>query len=168
MCSICAASAAILTTFSTGWPSEAAALVTDDYPISSTQCSVPGSLPSPIYAVDSSCIVPMSQLEKREYAAYTIRPKIRKLLPRYLTPLPPIRVRQKFNLPLPSFHSNVTSANIAALVASCEIDHSVRPSPAFRGGSAEAATAAETFPAQESQPLFQLPQPAIRARHVRP
>ena len=32
----------------------------------------------------------MTQMEKREYAAYTIRPKIRKLLPRYLnTPAGP-------------------------------------------------------------------------------
>ena len=114
---------------------QAAALVTDDYPINT---SAPGKLSIPIYAVDSSCIVPMTQMEKREYAAFTIRPKIRKLLPRYLTPLPPLRVRQKFNLPLPSFHSNVTSANIPHLVASSEIDHTVRPSPAFRGGSAEA------------------------------
>ncbi len=120
---------------------QAAALITDDYPTFIARqhnLSVPPKLSIPYYAVDSSCIVPMSQMEKREYAAYTIRPKIRKLLPRYLTPAPPVRVRQKFNLPLPEFHTNVTSANIARLVASSEIDHSVRPSPAFHGGSAEA------------------------------
>jgi deoxyribodipyrimidine photo-lyase len=127
---------------------QAAALVTDDYPTFIARqhnASVPQKLTIPYYAVDSSCIVPMTQMEKREYAAYTFRPKIRKLLPRYLKPLPPLRVRQKFDLPLPNFHTQVTSTNIARLVASSEIDHSVRPSPAFRGGSAEAQRRLKTF-----------------------
>src|SRR5450432_1577156 len=119
---------------------EAGAIVTDDYPAFIARqhnVRVPSKLSIPYYAVDSSCIVPMSRMEKREYAAYTIRPKIRKVLPRYLTPVPAVRLRRKFTLPLPDFHTAVTSSNIAALVAACEIDHNVRPAPAFRGGSAE-------------------------------
>jgi deoxyribodipyrimidine photo-lyase len=112
---------------------DAAAVVTDDYPTIAAS-----NFSAAYYAVDSSCIVPMTQMEKREYAAYTIRPKIRKLLPRYLKPVHAIRMRHKFNLTLPKFHTNVTASNIAKLVASCEIDHCVRPSPVFRGGSAEA------------------------------
>jgi deoxyribodipyrimidine photo-lyase len=42
---------------------------------------VPEKLEAPYYAVDSSCVVPMNRIEKREYAACTIRPKIKKLLP---------------------------------------------------------------------------------------
>jgi deoxyribodipyrimidine photo-lyase len=118
----------------------AAAIVTDDYPL-----IVAPELAIPFYAVDSSCIVPMNQIEKREYAAYTIRPKIRKLLNRYLKAPPAVRVRNKFNLPLPGFHTHVTSANIPKLVASCEIDHSVRPSPVFHGGSAEAERRLKNF-----------------------
>jgi deoxyribodipyrimidine photo-lyase len=118
----------------------AAALVTDDYPL-----IVAPKLAIPCYAVDSSCIVPMKQMEKREHAAYTIRPKIRKLLVRYLKAPPAVRVRQKFNLPLPGFHTQVTSANISQLVNSCEIDHSVRPSPVFHGGSAEAERRLKNF-----------------------
>jgi deoxyribodipyrimidine photo-lyase len=127
---------------------QAAALITDDHPAFITRqynASVPPKLSIPCYAVDSSCIVPMSQMEKQEYAAYTIRPKIRKLLPRYLKPTKAVRVRHKFNLPLPKIHTIVTSENITDLVASCEIDHSVRPSPIFRGGSAEAEKRLKNF-----------------------
>ena len=127
---------------------EAGAIVTDDYPAFIARqhnVRVPSKLSIPYYAVDSSCIVPMSQMEKREYAAYTIRPKIRKMLPRYLMAAPAVRVRRRFNLPLPDFHTTVTSSNIAKLVASCEIDHSVRPSPDFRGGSVEAERRLKLF-----------------------
>jgi deoxyribodipyrimidine photo-lyase len=123
-----------------GLVQDAAAVVTDDHPI-----FVPSKLSVPYYAVDSSCIVPMSQMEKREYAAYTIRPKIRKLLPRYLKPVPAIRMRSKFNLPLPRFHTYVTSSNIGALVASCDIDHGVRPVPGIQGGAREAERRLKNF-----------------------
>ena len=59
---------------------DAAAVVTDDYPAfiaRENNARVPGRIRVAYYAVDSSCIVPMSRFEKREYAAYTIRPKIR-------------------------------------------------------------------------------------------
>jgi deoxyribodipyrimidine photo-lyase len=120
---------------------DAAALVTDDYPLFPGlryNASVAAKLGIPFYAVDSSCIAPMSCFEKREYAAYTIRPKIRKLLPQFLKPIPPIRARYKFNGRIPDFHTRVTSLDIAKLVASCDIDHSVRPSTLFHGGSAAA------------------------------
>ena len=87
---------------------DAAALVTDDYPLwpcRQFNASVPAKLDIPYYAVDSSCIVPMSCFGKREYAAYTIRPKIKKLLPEYLKPLAPIRIRRKFQVDIPPFHT---------------------------------------------------------------
>ncbi len=77
---------------------KAAAVVTDDHP----SASLPADLGVACFAVDSSCIVPMQKLEKREYAAYTIRPKIHKLLPRYLRALPELRVSkvgEAFSLP---------------------------------------------------------------------
>ena len=57
----------------------------------------------------------MTQMEKREYAAYTIRPKIRKLLPRYLSPCRPFECAKSSICRFRSFHTMVTSANIAAL-----------------------------------------------------
>lgn len=126
----------------------AAAVVTDDYPsflARRNNARVPPRLDIPYYAVDSSCIVPMTRFDKREYAAYTIRPKIRKLLATYLHPVPAIRVRRKFHGKLPAARTNVTAENIPDLVASCEIDHSVSPSPDFRGGSVEARRRLKSF-----------------------
>jgi deoxyribodipyrimidine photo-lyase len=120
----------------------AACIVTDDYPTFIARqhnARVPQKLDLPYFVVDSSCIVPMSKLEKREYAAYTIRPKITRLLGQYLKPIemPKLKHRWKLNLG-EDLHVEVTAANIPDLVASCEIDHTVKPSVSYRGGSREA------------------------------
>lgn len=116
---------------------DAAAIVTDDYPTFIARrhnASVPKRVDIPYFAVDSSCIVPMALMEKREYAAYTIRPKIHKLLPKYLTPAPRAAVERDYTGPVSEFHTAVTDESVAALVASCEIDHTVKPSLSYRGG----------------------------------
>jgi deoxyribodipyrimidine photo-lyase len=86
------------------------------------------------YAVDSSCVVPASCIPARSYAAYSIRPKIQKLLPEFLKPAPPVKLDQRFE----GQARGLPEGQIADLVASCEIDHNVRPSAAFRGGRKEA------------------------------
>ena len=111
---------------------DAAAVVTDDYPTfipRDHNRTVPAKLGIPYYAVDASCIVPMSRFDKQEYAAYTIRPKIRRMLDRYLQPVPPIRMKKRFT---------GATTEIPTLVAGCEIDHTVPPSVEFRGGRPEA------------------------------
>ncbi len=118
---------------------KAAAVITDDYPtfVARTHnASVPAKLDVPYYVVDASCIVPMRCMEKREYAAYTIRPKIKKLLPKYLEPVPSIKMKHPFRGTIPDFHTIVIERNIPELVATCEIDHTVPPSTTFTGGSA--------------------------------
>jgi deoxyribodipyrimidine photo-lyase len=62
---------------------EAALLVTDDYPcfIIPEHNEQIAQLKLPVYAVDANGMVPLSALPKEEYAAYTIRPKINRLLP---------------------------------------------------------------------------------------
>ncbi len=116
----------------------AAAVVTDDYPtfiVREHNARVPAKLEVPYFVVDSSCVVPMSTMEKREYAAYTIRPKIRKTLARYLKPADGVRLKHKYPQAAPhALHTEVLREEIPALVASCEIDHSVTPSPSFTGG----------------------------------
>src|ERR1041385_4971552 len=59
----------------------ARAVVTDD-----CHRAVP-RLDVQLEAVDSSCIVPARVIPSQSYAAYSIRPRIRKLLPKYLHPL---------------------------------------------------------------------------------
>ncbi|HWD98772.1 MAG TPA: deoxyribodipyrimidine photo-lyase, partial [Bryobacteraceae bacterium] len=120
----------------------AACIVTDDYPTfiaAHHNGRVPGRIGIPYIAVDSSCIVPMSRHEKRAYAAYAIRPKIRRELPQFFKPLemPRLNVRWQEGL-LPAFarrlRTEVTGSNVGELVAGCEIDHRVPPSITFRGG----------------------------------
>lgn len=108
---------------------DAAALVTDEYPLWPARVFNPrvaSKLDIPCYAVDSSCIVPMSCFEKREYAAYTIRPKIRKMLPEYLRPLPALRVRRKIG------------ALRFEFAASSDAAHTLKPSDHYPGGSVAA------------------------------
>jgi deoxyribodipyrimidine photo-lyase len=76
----------------------AAAIVTDDWPLPLPDPCDPGAA---CFAVDSSCIVPMNCIQKREFGAYTIRPKIHRLLPEYLHPVPAIKVRRRYPGPSP-------------------------------------------------------------------
>jgi deoxyribodipyrimidine photo-lyase len=96
-------------------------------------------------AVDGSCIVPMSAIPQRSYAAYSIRPKIHKLLPKYLKAAPPLELRRRSRETFGALHTEVTSDNIPSLVAECEIDHSVPPSTTFRGGRRAAEAALQRF-----------------------
>jgi deoxyribodipyrimidine photo-lyase len=115
----------------------AAAVVTDDYPTFIARehnRRVPGKLEVACYVVDSSCIVPMSVIPARQYGAYTIRPKINKVLDRYLKPTDELRVKHRFRGTIPEFHTDVTAANIPQLVSECEIDHTVPPSKEHPGG----------------------------------
>ncbi|MEO7650316.1 MAG: deoxyribodipyrimidine photo-lyase [Bryobacteraceae bacterium] len=127
---------------------DAALVVTDDYPTfvaAKHNASVSKKIRVAFHAVDSSCIVPMNKMVKREWAAYTIRPKIHRMLPEYLNAveLPPVRRRYKGETP--PYHVNVETLGIPSLVASCEIDHSVRPSISYRGGEQEAHLHLEHF-----------------------
>jgi deoxyribodipyrimidine photo-lyase len=73
----------------------AAAVVTDDWPAALSQDD-PAALDVQCYAVDSSCIVPHTAIPGRAYAAYSIRPKIHRLLPRFLKAIPRARVERPF------------------------------------------------------------------------
>ncbi len=125
-----------------------ACVVADDYPTffpALLNATVPAKLKVRYEAVDSSCIVPMNLMDKREYAAYTIRPKIRRVLERYLAPCPEPRVRRRWDGPPPEFHFEFRAEEIPAIVASCEIDHSVPPSLCFRGSRSEAEARLRAF-----------------------
>jgi deoxyribodipyrimidine photo-lyase len=74
-----------------------------------------------------------------------IRPKIHKLLPKYLEPVTQIKLTHRWPGKTFSFHTEVEEANIGKLVASSEIDHSVPPSPKFRGGRKEALKRLQDF-----------------------
>jgi len=118
--------------------SEASLLVTDDYPcfIIPRHNSRVAELNLPVFAVDANGMVPMSSLPKEEYAAFTIRPKIQRLLPdlprRIVTP----RVkRMASNYSLDCHETLVSLDVIPRLISECDIDHSVKPSAIYHGGT---------------------------------
>jgi deoxyribodipyrimidine photo-lyase len=126
----------------------AAAVVTDDFPTfiaAQHNVGVPEKIGVAFHAVDATCIVPMNRHEKREYGAYTIRPRIHRMLPEYLKPAPQIKLKTRWSGPAIPHHTDVTPHNIGDLVASCEIDHSVAPSDYFIGGRLEAEKRLEHF-----------------------
>ena len=127
---------------------DAAALVTDDYPTFIARdhnAKIPQQLDVSYYVVDSSCVIPMSQIEKRQYAAYTMRPRVKRLLPKYFHPPDELSPKRRFDSTIPSFHIDVTEQNIPALVAACDIDHSVPPSLSFKGGRLQAEKLLDYF-----------------------
>jgi deoxyribodipyrimidine photo-lyase len=95
--------------------------------------------------VDSSCIVPSGLIESQSYAAYSLRPKVNKLLPRFLKAAEPIRVKRAYREGIPAMHTEAPPERIRELAASCEIDHGVRPSTAFQGGRGEAERRLDAF-----------------------
>jgi deoxyribodipyrimidine photo-lyase len=117
---------------------EAALLVTDDYPsfIIPEHNERIAQLKIPVYIVDANGMVPLSALPKEEYAAHTIRPKINRLLPglprKIVTPHLDV---QKPGLEVDCPETNVSDDNIADLVSECDIDHSVKPSKIYHGGT---------------------------------
>ncbi|MBK7392055.1 MAG: deoxyribodipyrimidine photo-lyase [Chloracidobacterium sp.] len=120
---------------------DAALIVTDDYPcfiIPEHNRGVAERAEIPVFVVDSNSIIPMSKFEKEEYAAYTIRPKIKKLLDRYLKPLQNETVEiSSLGIELDCPETLVTADSIASLVAGCDIDHSVPASTNYKGGTTE-------------------------------
>jgi deoxyribodipyrimidine photo-lyase len=128
-------------------------VVTDDYPAFIATRYHPGvaaHLTVQYIAVDSSCIVPMNLHEKRNYGAYTIRPRIQRVLRSWLQPVELPALRQKWRpqlLPdgLSSLARTIKPDAIPSLVAACEIDHTIPPSIEYKGGSKEATRRLDRF-----------------------
>jgi deoxyribodipyrimidine photo-lyase len=121
---------------------DAAMIVTDDFPcfiIPGHNRRIAEKAQVPVFAIDSNGIIPMSRFEKEEYAAYTIRPKINRIVDEYLVPFAESRIEVKDpGLKVDCPETDVTSANIAKLVSSCAIDHTVAASTHYNGGPANA------------------------------
>lgn len=115
---------------------EASLIVTDDFPcfiIPGHNQRIAERAQIPVYAVDSNGIIPMSKFEKEQYAAYTIRPRIKRMLPDYLQ----FEKDEKIIVRADNLQVNCPDTrveNISELVKNCAIDHTVRPSPIYHGG----------------------------------
>jgi deoxyribodipyrimidine photo-lyase len=118
---------------------DAALIVTDDFPcfiIPEHNQAIVEKAEIPVYAVDSNGIIPMSKFEKENYGAYTIRPRIHKILDEYFVPFEEVKIKnKKTDIKVDCPDTLINSKNIAELVAECDIDHSVKPSPIYHGGT---------------------------------
>ncbi len=116
----------------------AALIVTDDFPcfiIPKHNEAIVRKAEIPVFAVDSNGVIPMSRFEKEEYAAYTIRPKIKKILHEYLKPFEEEKIIARAD-DLKVDCPETMVEDIEKLVSECAIDHSVKASHFYQGGTA--------------------------------
>lgn len=116
----------------------AALVVTDFFPtfiVPRQIRSLRRDIATPVIAVDSATLIPMAYHKKEHGTARGIRPVLMEALPHYLWPVdnPSPRVQRKVDLPFDPVVP--TPETIPSLVARCDIDHAVGPSPMFGGGT---------------------------------
>jgi len=102
---------------------------------------------APVVAVDSCTIVPMSHLSRQHPTARGFRTEVVAALPHFLHPVGDVEPRLTRSIEFP-FESAVPAAggiDPAALAATCDIDHTVAPSPTIRGGQRAAQARLEAF-----------------------
>lgn len=91
------------------------------------------ALAAPFWTVDADVIVPTALFDRQEYAARTIRPRIARLLPRYLRPPenPKVEARWRRGGKPPS-----APIETEALLSRLPLDRAARRVPGARGGTA--------------------------------
>jgi deoxyribodipyrimidine photo-lyase len=102
---------------------------------------------APVIAVDSCTIVPMASISRQHKTARGFRTEVLAALPHHLHPVADVepRIRRPIEFPFDSASPAPGSASIDSLVASCDIDHSVAPSLAIRGGERAAQAQLDAF-----------------------
>jgi deoxyribodipyrimidine photo-lyase len=123
----------------------AAFVVTDQNPlreIRDWRRSVASRLPVSLVSVDADVVVPTQLLEKDEWAAYTIRPKIHRLLPTWLTTKPEPAVAVRFSTRRRPRSEAMPTGVLAPAFAR---DTSALPAVRYRGGSAAGRKALDRF-----------------------
>lgn len=122
----------------------AALVVGDENPMrepESWRRSASEKLRVPFWTVDADVIVPASSFPNEEYAAYTIRPKLHRLLPVFLHPLSNPEARRGWDEENRPASRKVDSAR---LLAELPIDRGASP-VAVRGGTTEALRRLDDF-----------------------
>lgn len=95
----------------------------------------------PLWTVDADVVVPTRLLEKEQYAARTIRPRLARLLPTYLQkPTQP-----KARVPWTPRRAPAGLVPEAAALDGLRVDESASPVDTIRGGSREAAKVLRRF-----------------------
>ncbi|MFP4055015.1 MAG: deoxyribodipyrimidine photo-lyase [Phycisphaerae bacterium] len=99
--------------------------------------------PCPVVRVETDAVVPVETASpKQEYAARTLRPRLHRTWEEYLKPVEHLQpARDSLSLEL----EGVDVSDAAEVLASLEVDRSVRSSDQYRGGYAEAKRRLQEF-----------------------
>jgi deoxyribodipyrimidine photo-lyase len=100
---------------------------------------------TPVIAVDACGVVPLKAVSREHSTARGIRTELMAALPHHLWPIAGGEPRVRRAIDLPFERARPTRDGLAALVARCDIDHAVPPSPAFRGGAVAARAQLRRF-----------------------
>ncbi len=116
---------------------KASLVVGDENPMrepDSWRCTAARKLKVPLWTVDSDVIVPSKLLEKTQYAAHTIRPRLQAHLKRFLVPAKNQHAHLPWKKPrgLESLHPDCD------ITEGWQLDRLVTPVSNWRGGSSEA------------------------------
>ena len=86
----------------------------------------------PFWTVDTDVVVPSKLIEKAQYGAYTIRPRLYKLLPDYLVPYENPLAKHEWKRPK-GFHSDSLTEDMTRGWE--HLDRTVKPVEAWHGGT---------------------------------
>ena len=96
----------------------------------------------PFWTVDADVIVPSKLMEKAQYGAYTIRPRLYRLLPEYLVPYENPHAEHAWKRPA-KFYSDDVRADMTE--GWTDLDRSVKPVAAWHGGTHAGLARLERF-----------------------
>jgi deoxyribodipyrimidine photo-lyase len=99
----------------------------------------------PLWTVDADVIVPSKLLEKEQYAAHTIRPRLQARLKQFL--VAPTNLKAKISWAKPRVLTSLmaTDINVNDITAGWKIDRSVQPVSDWHGGANEALRLLKDF-----------------------
>ncbi len=110
----------------------------------------------PFWTVDTDVVIPSKLIVKAQFGAYTIRPRLYKLLPEYLVPYGNPKAQYAWNRPqnfrADSVHEDITKDWK-------DLDRSVAPVPEWTGGMHAGLTRLQTFTTK------MLPEYEVRRNH---
>jgi len=94
----------------------------------------------PFWTVDADVVIPTRSLEKEQYAARTIRPRIHRLLPEFLMPGPEAAARVQWQT-----RPSIRTTNLHGILDGLCIDATVSPARGFCGGTTAGRARLRTF-----------------------
>jgi deoxyribodipyrimidine photo-lyase len=117
---------------------QAALLIGDENPMREPEkwrCELAAKIKIPFWTVDTDVVVPSKLIEKAQYGAYTIRPRLYRLLPEFLVPYGNPKAETTWHPPK-SFHADSPREDMTR--GWKELDCSVAPLDEWTGGRAAA------------------------------